>query len=86
MDRKCSSYVTRVAATMVRDLSVFLSCAMMRTTTMTAARPLDAGWSTAVPFGLTYSSSTGVGSLTSQSSSSICSGLPKSKETTLQHV
>lgn len=74
MDLKCSSYVANVAAAIVRDLSVFLSWAVMRTTGTTATKPLTGTCPFAgimIPVDRMQSSLTGVGSPTSQSSSSI---------------
>ena len=70
----------------MRDLRVFLIEAVMRTTGMTAIIPLGAGGvggCVIVPLGWMYSSLTGIGSETSQSSSLMCRGLPVSSETIL---
>ena len=70
----------------VRDLRVFLMDAVMRTTGMIASMPLGAGGEggcVIVPLGWMYSSLTGMGSETSQSSSLMCNGLPVSSETIL---
>ena len=86
MALKCSSYVLRVAAVIVRDLRVFLIDAVMRTTGMIMSMPLvagDEGGCVIVPLGWMYSSLTGMGSETSQSSSLMCRGLPVSSETIL---
>jgi hypothetical protein len=70
----------------VRDFRVFLMDAVMRTTGMMTSMPLvagDEGGCVMVPLGWIYSSLTGMGSETSQSSSLMCNGLPVSSETIL---
>lgn len=86
IDLKCSSQVARVEAATVADFKHFFSWAVVRTTGMTASKPLGMVWpggGMTMPVGVMQSSSTGTGSLTSQSSSSIKRGRPISREVIL---
>lgn len=86
MALKCSSHADNVEGAIVLDFKVFFSCAVVRVTGMTANNPLGGtcpGGGMVIPLGERQSSSTGTGSLTSQSSSSIRRGRPVSRETTL---
>jgi len=86
IDRKCSSYVVSVAAAIVRDRNDFFICAVMRATGITTTNAFVVccpGGGMVIPVGRTQSSSTGVGSAVSQSSLSICRGVPSSSETIL---